>query len=67
MEESINLKDVYRELKRIEQLMATKAELNVAFETIAVLFNPNTMSQIIQSEDDIKNKKIKRVVSIDEI
>ncbi len=67
MEKTIDLIDVYKELKRIEQMMVTKAELSAAFETIAVMSNEGTMSQIIQSENDIKKGRTRKIDSVNDI
>lgn len=60
MENTIKLEDVYRELKKIEQNMMTKTEMNSIIETIAILSNKDTMKQIIASEKNIKEGKIKK-------
>ena len=67
MENAIKLEDVYRELKKIEQAMITKAEMNSMIETIAILSNKDTMKQIIASEKDIKAGKVKKINSINDL
>ncbi|MBI2110287.1 hypothetical protein HYT51_00725 [Candidatus Woesearchaeota archaeon] len=67
MENTIRLEDVYRELKKIEQAMITKAEMNNMIETIAILSNKDTMKQIIASEKNIKLGKVKKINSINDI
>lgn len=63
MENTIKLEDLYRELKKIEQAMITKAEMNSMIETISILSNKDTMRQIIASEKDIKAGKVKKINS----
>ena len=67
IEKSISLIDLYKELKKIEQRMVTKEEFNVAFETLSILTNEETMEQIEKSEEDIRKGRIKKVESINEI
>ena len=67
MEKSVSLLDLYRELKKIEQNMVTKAQLDMVVETISVLSNPDTMRQIEESEEDIKMGRFKIVNSAKEI
>lgn len=67
MENIIRLEDVYRELKKIEQSMITKAEINSMMETIAILSNKDTMEQIMDSEKNIKAGKVKKISSINDL
>ena len=67
MENIIKLEDEYRELKKIEQAMITKAEMNSMIETIAILSNKDTMRQLASSERDIKAGRTRKVNSIAEL
>ncbi len=67
MEDTIRLEDLYRELKKIEQAMITKAEMNSMIETIAILSNKDTMRQIIASEKNIKSGKVKKIESVNDL
>ena len=67
MEKTINLEEVYRKLRLIEQSMVTKAELNVALETVLVSSNEDTIRQIRESEKDIKEGRTKKITSIKDI
>tara|TARA_Y100000310_G_scaffold345693_1_gene468376 strand:+ start:26061 stop:26264 length:204 start_codon:yes stop_codon:yes gene_type:complete len=67
MEESINLVDLYNELKKIEKSMVTKEELNQVMETITVLSNEDTVEQINLSNDDIREGRIREISSVAEI
>ena len=66
-EKVINLADVYRKLKVIEQSMVTKRELESALETVMILSNEDTMEQIRESEKDIKAGRIKKISSVKDI
>ena len=67
MESTIKLEDLYKELKKIEQNMMTKTEMNSMIETIAILANKDTMRQIRTSEKNIKAGKIKKINSINDL
>ena len=67
METTINLSEVYKKLKEIERNMATKQELAEAMETVFVLSNADTISQIESSEKDIKRGKFKEISSIEDL
>ena len=67
MEKVINLEEVYRKLKMIEQSMVTKNELDSALQSVMICSNEDTMRQIKESEKDIKSGRIKRINSIRDI
>jgi PHD/YefM family antitoxin component YafN of YafNO toxin-antitoxin module len=67
MEKTITLTDIYLQLKKMEQAMATKEELESALETMSVLSNEETMQQIKESEKDIKSGKITGVNSVEDL
>lgn len=62
--ETITVKDVFAELKKIEQKMATKEDVEALVETIEILGNKDTMRQIAESMDDIKHGRVKTVHSV---
>jgi len=65
--ESAKTFDIREKLRKIEETMATKKELNEVIETMAVLSNSDTMRQIAQSERDIENGDVKVISSVDEL
>jgi len=67
MTESITLNILYKELKLIEQKMATKEELNRMLETLEILSNPSTMEQLRESEKEISLGKFKEIKSVRDI
>lgn len=66
-ERQINLLDIYRKLKIIEQSMVTKEELDRVLESAIIFSNEDTMRQIEESEKDIKSGKVKRINSVKDI
>jgi len=67
MEKMINLEELNRKLKVIEENMVTKNELNFALETIMVFSNEDTIRQIKQSDEDILSGRTKKINFADEI
>jgi len=67
MEKTINLEEIYRKLKIIEQSMVTKKELDSALESVMVYSNEDTMRQIKESENDIKLGKTKKINSVQDV
>ncbi len=67
MEKTINLQDIYEELKMIERTMITKKELKRILTTFEIFSNEDTMSQIRKSEEDIRRGNFKEVNSVRDI
>tara|TARA_Y100000310_G_C20593924_1_gene769521 strand:+ start:672 stop:878 length:207 start_codon:yes stop_codon:yes gene_type:complete len=67
MEQTIDLKDLYMELKKIERAMVTKDELNRLVETIEIMSSEDTMGQIAASEKDIGEGNVKEIDSVDDL
>ena len=67
MEKTINLEEVYKKLKMIEQSMVTKVELNRALETVMVESNDDTMRQIRYSLADLKAGRVRKINSVKDI
>ncbi len=61
---SITLKHVYDELKRIESNMITKEELQRLIDTVEIMGNNDTMQQLTQSAEDIREGRVKDVNSV---
>ncbi len=57
------MNQVYEELKRIEENMVTKKEIQSLIDTIEIIRNQDTMGQIAKSMEDIKHGKVKEVHS----
>ena len=67
MAESASMKKVYEELKKIEENMITKNEIEALIDTIEIIGNPETLKQIADSMMDIKNGRVKEVNSVKDI
>ncbi len=67
MAETVSLEQVYREVRKIEQEMVTKKDMDMMLETFSILSNPDTMRQILGSEEDIKNQRVKEINSVNDL
>ncbi len=62
--ESVSLQQVYEELKNIEKRMATKADVKSMLETLSILNNSETLTQLAESQKDIDEGKTREVKSV---
>ena len=67
MEKEINVESIYKKLKAMETSMVTKDELNFILETFMILSNDETMSQIEESEKNIRLGNVKKIDSVADI
>ncbi len=67
MAETISIKRVYAELKKMESKMVTKKEMQSLIDTIGIMGNPATMKQIAESMEDIKHSRVKEVSSVKDL
>ena len=51
--------------KNIEEVISLRLE--PLFDTVEILGNPATMHQIGKSERDIRNGKVKKILSVDDL
>jgi hypothetical protein len=64
---TIDLRDSYIELKKMEKSKVTKEELNRLIETLEIVSNNDTMNQIDSSEKDIEEGNVKEIDSVNDI
>lgn len=67
MMESITIQDVYKELKMIEENMVTREDIIALIDSVETLQNPETMSKIHKSDQDIKAGRVKKINSIEDM
>ncbi|MBI2146306.1 hypothetical protein HYU22_03130 [Candidatus Woesearchaeota archaeon] len=67
MSESISISQIYEELKRIEKTMATKEDVHTLLDSLEIATNPATMKQIMESKEDIKRGRVKKITSAKEL
>jgi len=67
MAESISIKKIYEELKRIEKKMITKKEIESLTATLSIMNNTYTIRQIADSMEDIKKGRVKEINSVKDL
>ncbi len=61
------LEQVYAELKRIEETMVRKEDLEAVADAFEILNNPATMARIQESEEAIKLGKTREIHSVQDM
>jgi len=64
MGDTVTIDDVYQELKRLEEKMVTREDIEALIDSIEILSNPETMEALHKSDRDIKAGRVKEVTSV---
>jgi antitoxin YefM len=67
MHKSVTIQDIYDALKRVEDKMVTREEIEALVDSVEILSNPKTMEAFRKSEEDIKAGGVKEVTSVDDL
>lgn len=67
MPELATIQDVYEALKRIEEKMVTREDVEALIDSVEILNNPKTMEALHKSDQDIETGHVKEVTSIKEL
>jgi len=67
MPELVTIQDVYEALKRIEEKMATREDVEALIDSVEILNNPKTMEALLKSDQDIESGRVKEVTSVKEL
>ena len=67
MPELVTIQDVYETLKRIEEKMVTREEVDALIDSVEILNNPKTMEALHKSDQDIEAGRVKVVTSVKEL
>jgi CBS-domain-containing membrane protein len=67
MHESVTIQDVYEALKRVEEKMVTREDIEALVDSVEILSNPKTMEALRKSEEDIKAGRVKEVTSVEDL
>lgn len=65
MGQAVTIEDVYRELKLLEERVATREDIEALVDAVEILNNPKTMAAIRRSDEDIKAGRVREVASVD--
>ena len=63
----VSLKQVYEEIRRVEENMVTKKDIQALVDTLEILSNPETLRQIAESDLDIKAGRTKKITSAQDL
>ena len=67
MPELVTIQDLYETLKRIEQKMVTREEVDALIDSVEILNNPKTMAALHKSDQDIEAGRVREVTSVKEL
>lgn len=67
MPESATIQDVYEALKRMEEKMVTREDIEALVDSVEILRNPKTMEALRKSNQDIKAGRVKEVTSVEDL
>ncbi|MBU7023157.1 MAG: hypothetical protein HXS40_03235 [Theionarchaea archaeon] len=67
MPDSATLQDVYETLKRIEEKMISREDVEALIDTVEILNNPETMKAIRRSDRDIQAGRVRAISSVKEM
>ncbi len=67
MADSVTIKDVYQELKRMEAKMVTREDIEALIDSVEILSNPKTMEALRKSDRDIKAGRVREITSVKDL
>ncbi len=67
MRSEVTIQEVYSLLKKVEERMITREDIEAIIDTIEILGNPETMEALRKSDEDIKAGRVKVVGSVEDL
>ena len=67
MTPSVTIDELYLEVKKIQETMVRREDLDALLDTVEILSNPETMAQIQKSEEDIATGRFREISSVDDL
>jgi len=67
MTPAVTIDELYLEIKKIQETMVRREDLDALLDTIEILSNPETMAMIQKSEEDIAAGRYREISSIDDL
>lgn len=64
---TVTIEDIYQEIKRMEEKMVTREDLEALIDSVEILSNPNTMEALRKSDRDIKAGRVREVTSVEDL
>lgn len=67
MTQTVTIDELYIEIKKIQETMVRREDLDALLDTIEILSDPEAMATIQKSEDDIVAGRYREISSIDDL
>jgi len=67
MTQVVTIDELYTEIKKIQETMVRREDLDALLDTIEILSDPEAMATIQKSEDDIAAGRYREISSIDDL
>lgn len=67
MTQTVTIDELYIEIKKIQETMVRREDLDALLDTIEILSDPEAMRTIQKSEDDIAAGRYREISSIDDL
>ena len=67
MTPGVTIDDLYLEIKKREETMVRREDLDALLDTVEILSNPKTLALIRMSEEDIAAGRYREISSIDDL
>ena len=67
MTPTVTLDELYLEIKKIQETMVRREDLDALLDTIEISNDPETMAMIQKSEEDIAAGRFREISSIDDL
>lgn len=67
MTDSVTIEDLYQEIKRMEEKMVTREDIEALIDSVEILSNPKTMEALRKSDRDIKAGRVREVTSVKDL
>ncbi|UZE92138.1 MAG: hypothetical protein IB616_05355 [Methanosarcinales archaeon] len=63
----VTIEDVYQGLKRMEEKMVTREDIELLIDSVEILSNPKTMEALRKSDRDVKAGRVREVTSVKDL
>ena len=64
MHEPVTIQDVYEALKRVEEKMVTREDIDVLIDSVEILSIPKTMVALHKSDQDLKQVGLRKLLPL---
>jgi antitoxin YefM len=64
MHEPVTIQDIYKALRRVEEKMVTREDIDALIDSVEILSNPKTMAALHKSDQDIKQVGLRKLLQL---